>query len=87
MKLEKKFDLIISPLRVFSHMVSVEDQLKFLNNVYEHLNEGATFIFDLFVPDPKMISAGMSEHIDFEGEYKPGKKLRRITSFAPDFIH
>jgi len=87
MKLEKKFDLIISPFRVFSHMISVEDQLKFLNNVHEHLNKGATFIFDLFVPDPKMISAGMNDTIDFEGEYEPGKKLHRTTSVVPDFIH
>jgi len=79
--LDKKFDLIIAPFRVFSHLITIEQQLNVLKRVHHHLNKNGIFIFDLFVPDMKLLSEGMPEHVDFEGEYEPGKKLRRITSF------
>lgn len=87
MSLERKFDLIIAPFRVFSHVISISDQLQFLNNVHAQLNEGGTFVFDLFVPDPKFLREGIKDSVDFDGEYEPGKKLRRIVSLIPDLIH
>lgn len=87
MRLERKFDLIIAPFRVFSHVISTSDQLQFLNNVHAQLNEGGTFIFDLFVPDPKFTREGFKDTVDFDGEYEPGKKLRRTVSIVPDLIH
>ncbi|MBN2610973.1 MAG: class I SAM-dependent methyltransferase [Bacteroidales bacterium] len=87
MKLKKKFNLIIAPFRVFSHVTTVEEQLVFLNNVWGHLNEGGKFIFDLFVPDPGLLHKGVDNVVDFEGEYEPGKKLRRISSSVPDIVN
>jgi SAM-dependent methyltransferase len=78
--LEKKFDLIIAPFRMFSHLITIEQQLKTLRRVHDHLNAGGIFIFDLFVPNLKMLAEGLHEHTDYEGEYEPGNKLRRITS-------
>src|SRR4029078_7552980 len=79
--LDKKFDLIVAPFRVFSHLITIDQQLNVLERVHHHLNEKGIFIFDLFVPDMKLLSEGMPEHADFDGEYELGKKLRRITSF------
>jgi len=87
MQLDKKFDLIIAPFRVFMHLVQVKDQLKALENVYQHLNPGGTFIFDCFVPNMKMLAEGLDRKIDFEGEYEPGKKLVRYASMHADPVN
>ena len=87
MELNTRFDLILAPFRVFSHVPEVDDQLQFLNNVWNHLNDGGTFIFDLFVPNPELLHKGMHNVVDFEGEYEPGKKLRRTSSSIPDIVN
>ncbi len=81
-----KFDLIVAPFRVIMHLLEKEDQLKALNNVFDHLNDGGMFIFDAFIPDLKQLIKGFDNHIDFEGEYMPGKKLKRIVTTRPDLI-
>lgn len=84
---ENKFDLIIAPFRVFMHLLEKDDQLKALNNVHSHLNPGGRFIFDTFVPDLKMLITGLNNFTDFEGEYEPGFRVRRIVSTRPDIIN
>lgn len=80
------FDLIIAPFRVIMHILPKEDQIRALNNVYSHLKPGGRFVFDTFVPDLKQLVNGLENHIDFEAEYMPGKRLRRIVSTRPDLI-
>ena len=81
------YDLIIAPFRVFMHLIGVEEQLNALNNVYKYLNPGGQFIFDLFVPDLKPLIKGLENTVDFEGEYEPGKRVKRIVSTKPDLIN
>ncbi|MDP2883725.1 MAG: class I SAM-dependent methyltransferase, partial [Ignavibacteria bacterium] len=85
--LDRRFDLVVAPFRVFSHVIDVEDQLLALDNIYDHLNPDGRFIFDLYVPDLGILQHGIDEQIDFDGEYAPGKKLRRVVSARPDFIN
>ncbi len=87
LKLEHKFDLIIAPFRVFSHILEIKDQIAFLNNVYYHLNKGGRFIFDLFVPDPKILANGMENITDFEGEYEPGEKVSRTVTSKANIVN
>lgn len=87
LKLDRTFDLIVAPFRVFSHLINVEDQLLTLRCVYNHLNPGGKFIFDLFVPDLNILQHGIKGEVDFNGEYAPGKKLRRVVSSEPDLIN
>ncbi|MFC2081401.1 class I SAM-dependent methyltransferase [Bacteroidota bacterium] len=82
-----QFDLIIAPFRVFMHLIEKADQLEALNNVYRHLKPNGKFIYDTFVPDMKQLLNGLDMHTDFEGEYEPGKVLRRIVSTKPDLIN
>jgi SAM-dependent methyltransferase len=82
-----KFDLIIAPFRVYSHIISVADQLKALNNAAEHLGKQGRLIFDLYVPDSGMIAAGLSNVKDFEGEYAPGRTFSRTVSMTADIVH
>ena len=82
-----KFDLIIAPFRVYSHLLTVEEQLSALNNAWDHLSENGRLIFDLYVPNPAMIASGMSNAVDFEGEYEPGKKFSRTVDMKADIVN
>jgi SAM-dependent methyltransferase len=83
---ELRFDLILAPFRVLMHLLEKEEQMKALNNVYDHLNSGGRFIFDVFVPDLRQLVQGLENKMDFEGEYAPGMKIRRFASTKPDLI-
>ncbi|MEZ5145633.1 MAG: class I SAM-dependent methyltransferase [Bacteroidales bacterium] len=82
-----KYNLVIAPFRVFMHLLNVDDQLKALTQVYNSLNEGGTFIFDLFIPDLKMLINGLDNVKDFEGNYQPGKLVRRFVSMKADLVN
>lgn len=82
-----QFDLIIAPFRVLMHLLEKNDQIEALNNVYKHLRPNGRFIFDTFVPDLKQLITGLDNKIDFEGEYMPGHKMKRIVSTKPDLIN
>ncbi len=84
---DRKFDLIIAPFRVYSHLIKVEDQLKALNNAAKHLSDKGILIFDLYIPDPGMIASGLSGVKDFEGEYEPGRTFSRTVSMKADIVH
>lgn len=86
-KYDFKFDLIIAPFRVIMHLLDKEDQIRALDNVYLHLNNNGRFIFDVFVPDLNQLLNGINNVVDFEGEYEPGKKVKRIVSTVPDLIN
>ncbi len=82
-----RFGLIMAPFRVIMHIPDKADQLKAINNVYDHLEKDGRFIFDTFIPDLKQLINGLKNVTDFEGEYEPGKKVRRIVSTNPDLLN
>lgn len=81
------FGLVIAPFRVMMHLVEKDEQLAALNNICKHLDPGGTFIFDAFVPDLNQLLKGFDNSLQFEGEYEPGKKVRRYVSTKPDLIN
>jgi len=83
MRLGRRFALVAAPFRVLSHVASIEDQLRLLDTVHEHLVPGGTFVFDLYVPNLELLLQGMAETCDFDGEWSPGRRLRRFVSSAP----
>jgi len=83
---DRKFDLILAPFRVLSHLLEPEEQLRALNCIARHLSDSGRFVFDVFVPDPGMIAQGLDQSVDFEGEYAPGKMLKRTTSMTADIV-
>ena len=86
MELGKRFHLIIAPFRVLSHIVDVDDQIRALNRVHDHLTPGGVFIFDLYVPNLKLLLDGLLPTVDFDGDHAPGRRLRRTASAASDLI-
>jgi SAM-dependent methyltransferase len=81
-----RFDLVVAPFRVMMHLLQKEEQIRAIQNVYRHLTEGGRFIFDAFVPDLNQLIHGVDNWTDFEGEYEPGKKVRRTVSTRPSLI-
>jgi len=86
-KFDFKFNLIIAPFRVIMHVLEKDEQIRALNNVYDHLEKTGKFIFDAFVPDLNQLLNGINNQVDFEGEYKAGKKIKRTVSTKPDLIN
>jgi SAM-dependent methyltransferase len=86
LNMSRRFDLVIAPFRVFMHLIETKQQIMALNKVYDHLNPGGKFIFDLFVPKLKLLTEGLHNFNDFTGEYESGKKLERYTSMTVDII-
>jgi SAM-dependent methyltransferase len=86
MELGKRFELIIAPFRVFSHIIDIDDQIRALHTVFDHLIPGGMFIFDLYVPNLKLLLDGLPPTVDFDGEHAPGKRLRRTNSATSDLL-
>ncbi len=85
-KYDRQFDLIIAPFRVFSHIVHVDDQLLALQNCQKHLSGKGLLLFDLYVPNPKILADGLPEQLDFSGEYAPGLNVSRYTTAHSNII-
>ncbi len=79
-QLDHRFDLITAPFRVFSHLHTINDQLAALNTIAAHLSDKGQFIFDLYVPNFKLLYKGMNEVLDFDGVDDEGNPLQRIVS-------
>lgn len=82
-----KFDLIVAPFRVMMHLLDKEEQIRAINNIYDHLGNNGRFIFDVFIPDLSMLIKGIKSQMDFEGEYEPGHRIKRFVSTSPDLIN
>lgn len=85
-RLQRRYALVLAPFRVLSHVAETEDQLRLLDNVHAHLLPDGHFVFDLYVPDPRILADGMAEHVDFDGEHAPGRRLRRLVSARSDVV-
>ena len=51
------FSLIVAPFRVVPHLITIDDQLRFLAAVSHHLAPGGTLVFDVFNPRFDMLVA------------------------------
>jgi SAM-dependent methyltransferase len=79
----RRFAMACAPFRVLSHVHDAADQLRLLDAVHDCLLPGGAFIFDLYVPNLRFLLEGIPEHADFDGEYAPGRRLRRLVESAP----
>jgi SAM-dependent methyltransferase len=86
MNIDMKFELILAPFRMLSHVLEIEDQLKFFNRVADHLTPNGQFIFDLYVPDLSILLQGIDQYKDFEGEYDKGQRIQRYVTAKADLI-
>jgi SAM-dependent methyltransferase len=87
MRLDRRFQLVLAPFRMLSHVLGVGDQLRLLANVHDHLLPGGELVFDVYVPSPRILAEGLRGALDFEGEYAPGRSLRRTSSVEADVVN
>ena len=78
------FALIIAPFRVVQHLVTAEDQLLFLDRVFNHLAPGGRLVFDVFNPRfDKLVEADGTEREDMPEQQLPdGRTFRRAYRIA-----
>ncbi|MFA5781871.1 MAG: class I SAM-dependent methyltransferase [Bacteroidales bacterium] len=62
-KLNKKFNLIILPFRVFQCLLTSGEQVKALQNIKKHLTNKGVFIFDIYWPNLKILTDMPSKEI------------------------
>lgn len=80
---ERRFALVVAPFRVLSHVPEPADQVRLLDSIHDVLTPEGAFVFDLFVPNLKLLMEGLPEVCDFDGEHAPGRRLRRFVSSSP----
>jgi SAM-dependent methyltransferase len=83
LRTDRRFALACAPFRVLSHVHDTADQLRLLDAVHDALVPGGAFLFDLYVPNLKLLLEGLPELADFDGEHAPGRRLRRVVSSRP----
>lgn len=88
LRTDRRFALVVAPFRVLSHVCEPADQLQLLDSLHAVLEPGGRFVFDVYVPNLKLLLEGLPEMCDFDGEHAPGWRLRRFVSSAPaDLVH
>lgn len=65
---EKSFDLVTCTGDAMNHIIDLKDVEQIFKNVYEYLNEGGYFIFDIL--NEKEVSAGEPIDLDFSDTIK-----------------
>jgi SAM-dependent methyltransferase len=78
------FPLIIAPFRVVQHLITIDDQLRFLAAVSRHLAPGGKLVFDVFNPRFDMLVAhDGTEHPDTPATKLPdGRTFTRAYRIA-----
>lgn len=69
--LGKKFGLIMIPYRSFLHLLHIQEQMKALRCIREHLQPGGKLVFNVFVPHIKHLYEE-SEKLTLRGMYPLG---------------
>lgn len=87
--LKRKFRLIILPFRVFQHMLTVEDQIRALENCRDHLLPGGRLALNIFNPDIKRMTTRVGQPV-YEGSFvhpEHGRTVHQWASTKPDWDH
>jgi ubiquinone/menaquinone biosynthesis C-methylase UbiE len=57
-QLDLQFSLVLVPFRSFLVLLTVDDQIRTLNNIRRHMKEGGILVIDLFVPKYDALTQG-----------------------------
>ena len=82
--LGRTFALVTVPFRPLQHLISVDEQLRFLRCVHSHLQANGRLVFDVFHPDPRQLAGPVNpEEVEDtpETQLADGRTLRRTARF------
>ena len=79
--LGRTFPLVVAPFRIFQQLVTIDDQLRCLDTLWQHLATRGRLIFDVFNPSfAVMVKDRSAEHEDTPWLTLPdGQALRRTV--------
>jgi len=79
--LGKTYGLVIAPFRIVQHLVTIDDQLRFLDGIARHVAPGGRLIFDVFNPSfAALVAADGAEREDTpEQVLSDGRSFRRAA--------
>ena len=78
--LGRRFPLAIVPFRPVQHLITVNEQLRFLGCVREHLEPGGRLVFDVYHPNLGLLAPSVSpDEVEDTPEFRlpDGRTLRR----------
>ncbi len=89
--LQTRFPLCIAPFRALAHLLTVEDQLRGLERIREHLQPGGTLVFDTFEPLPQWLAQRRFKDEEMREDPNTGEPVRIVTRVefepAPQLVH
>jgi SAM-dependent methyltransferase len=62
-QLDRKFPVVIMPYRTFMHLLTVEDQVRCLDCIREHLEDGGRFVCNLWAARPSAIARFLNNNV------------------------
>ena len=83
--LDRAFNLVIIPFNGFLSLLSVDDQVRTLSRVRDHLAPGGRLIFDIFVPDADMLVQEGGPPVPPPGR-DPARHGRAPGALAPEQV-
>jgi len=89
--LDRRFNTILLPVNSMQRLIELEEYESLFSNVYQHLSEKGTFIFEIFNPDFEILTDALnedsdkeSEVIEYENPYGKGNvQVTENTDFDP----
>ncbi|GAA0680466.1 class I SAM-dependent DNA methyltransferase [Natronoarchaeum mannanilyticum] len=79
----REYELAYCPFNAMQHLLTIEEQLDTLRNVYDALAPGGRFVFDVFVPSFELIAETYgewrAEPVEFRGESREFRTRTRIA--------
>lgn len=89
---DRKFNLIYIPFRSFQHLLTTESQMRCLQLVREHLNDGGKFILDVFAPNIERLGHYGQKKEQWEKEFSRKNEqtestITRYFQARADFAH
>jgi SAM-dependent methyltransferase len=88
--LSKQYALVTLPFRPFQHLLTIEDQIRCLANIKNHLQPGGVLILDLFNPSlTHLTTDNLGEEVGLEPEFTTpeGIKVRRCNKTVSRDLH
>ncbi len=77
--LRTRFPLCIAPFRALAHLLTVDDQLRGLKRIREHLQPGGTLVFDTFEPLPQWLAQGRFRDEEVREDPSTGESVKIVT--------
>lgn len=82
--INRKFALVIAPFRIAQHLITRDQQQRWLRNIGRHLAPGGLLAFDVFQPDFKLLNQS-AERVDVDRSDNLGRRIRRYARTTADF--